>query len=324
MNHKRIRNNTNNSQTLVPPKKKQEIPYEMTSITYDLFMTLVAPKVKSIMMDSIVEMAKHVYSEVRNDVSLEAISKGIQQEVNKNIKIMHANLMNTVFTSDLTADLVGWSPQPVEKIAEANEESKLLSALTMKNALRDIGIDPLNNTHIEHLQSFISLSQLPSEEIKREAIAMKDVRPGMQVYYTFYEGTAEHHGVVTENGKVVEVINRLFPLGPGRNTVRCIITTSDIEDFYERARGNNSEVFTIHYTQNSPIEQIMSRVRLSLGRWNYHMVFHNCEHVATWIATGSYNSIQCNKYMMKGGIATKKTTNLLMQKTKNIQKSLIS
>lgn len=230
-----------------------------------------------------------------------------QAESDMSARTMEAHLLNALFTSDLTADLVGWQPHPAERLSEIATESPLLNALTqhgMQQAPVSAGPDGA-----AALQRYRALSRAPAQKLGQEVLSEPaDAQPGMHIKYSFFEGTAEHHGVVGCDGRVVEVVNRMFPNadGNGQSSVRSLVTTSTTEDFWQRAKNNGSEVVRIVYASKPNLDDVAGRARMSLGRWNYHAVFNNCEHVATWIATGAYSSEQCDRFMRTRGANSRK------------------
>jgi hypothetical protein len=167
-----------------------------------------------------------------------------QAEVDVSARTMQAYLLNALFTADLTAGLVGWQPHPTDRLAEFAVESPLLNALTQQGRQQAPGPtepgDRLARTRSDTaLQRYHALSRLPAQKLGTEVLPEPtDTRPGMHIKYSFFNGTAEHHGVVASGGRVVEVVNRMFPNGDNTESVRSLVTTSTTEEFWQRARNN--------------------------------------------------------------------------------------
>jgi hypothetical protein len=214
------------------------------------------------------------------------VGAAVLKEHNMMDRTMQAHLLNALFTSDLTADLVGWQPHPKERLAEIATESPLLTALTQQGMLKSGRVLTRAKAAAADaaLQRYRALSRPPVQKLGQEVLSgPAHARPGMHIKYAFFDGVAEHHGVVCFDGRVVEVVNRTFP-------------DSD-KAFWQRAKNNGSEVVRVIYASDPNLEEVAARARMSLGRWEYHAVFNNCEHVATWIATGAYASEQCDRFM---------------------------
>jgi hypothetical protein len=231
-----------------------------------------------------------------------------QAEVDVSARTMEAHLLNALFTSDLTAGLVGWQPHPADRLAEIATESPLLHALTQHGMQQARGpTEPGSGLaragSDAALQRYHALLRPPAQKLGIEVLPEPaDARPGMHIKYSFFNGGAEHHGVVVSDGRVVEVVNRMFSnYDNNGQSVRSLVTTSTTEEFWQRARKNGSEVFRVLYALEPSPDEVAERARMSLGRWNYHAVFNICEHVATWIVTGAYMSEQCDHFMQARG-----------------------
>lgn len=94
-----------------------------------------------------------------------------------------------------------------------------------------------------------------------------------------------HHGIYVGAGKVVHYSGLANGLSKGE------ICETTIEEF----SLNRGEVTVIThlkpYIQFTPIE-IVQRARDRIGENKYNIIFNNCEHFATWCATGAASSKQ--------------------------------
>ena len=99
-----------------------------------------------------------------------------------------------------------------------------------------------------------------------------------------------HHGIYVGNGEVVHYL-----LDEG-------VTLSDLEEF---SRGNAVRVRT-HPGAPYSGEECARRALSRLGEDEYNLVFNNCEHFATWCATGEQRSPQVER--AAGGVAAAAAT----------------
>ena len=99
-----------------------------------------------------------------------------------------------------------------------------------------------------------------------------------------------HHGIYVGNGEVVHYL-----LDEG-------VTLSDLEEF---SCGNAVWVRT-HPGAPYSGEECARRALSRLGEDQYNLVFNNCEHFATWCATGEQRSPQVER--AAGGVAAAAAT----------------
>jgi hypothetical protein len=88
-----------------------------------------------------------------------------------------------------------------------------------------------------------------------------------------------HHGVDLGQGWVVHYAGSLTR--PGAITITSAAVFAD-----------GSSVNTVHYETRLPIEETVHRAKSRVGENNYRFIDSNCEHFATWCATGLHNSEQ--------------------------------
>lgn len=95
-----------------------------------------------------------------------------------------------------------------------------------------------------------------------------------------------HHGIDVGNGMVVHFNGEPFKEGSFE------ISKCTIEEFLN---GGNLEV--VQYKRCDTPRNVVQRALLRVGRGQgeYHLVFNNCEHFATFCKTGESESIQIKK-----------------------------
>ena len=94
-----------------------------------------------------------------------------------------------------------------------------------------------------------------------------------------------HHGIYVGAGKVVHYSGLADGLSKGG------ICETTIEEFSVNRAEITVITHTNPYVQFTPIE-IVKRARDRIGENNYNIIFNNCEHFATWCATGAASSKQ--------------------------------
>jgi len=111
--------------------------------------------------------------------------------------------------------------------------------------------------------------------------------PGSTVTYM-------HHGIDVGDGTVVHARPDDFqsPLAGGR-----VVRTSRAE-----FAGDGTVLVTVEPTATYPPEEVVTRALAHVGREGYCPVIDNCEHFATWCATGRHASHQVD--IVLGRIAT--------------------
>lgn len=129
------------------------------------------------------------------------------------------------------------------------------------------------------------------------------LKPGSQLAYEF-SGGALHHAVYVGSMMVVEVQN--YDMGEGKG-VEAFVVINHLYNFLQRTGGNASDVYTVPYENPLPPEVVTRRALWSVGKYpSYHLTRENCESVASWIVSNSYESSMCvirppSKPTMQGG-----------------------
>lgn len=118
--------------------------------------------------------------------------------------------------------------------------------------------------------------------------------PGDHIYRNKVSGIRglQHHGVYVGRGLVVEIGQPCLKQGdPGQ-----AITATTIDDFIQiQTPDEPYEVFLIRYQDRKPRNITIREAIDSLGPWRYNVFFSNCEHFATRMASGQWESAQITK-----------------------------
>ncbi|MFH1811879.1 MAG: lecithin retinol acyltransferase family protein [Pseudomonadota bacterium] len=94
-----------------------------------------------------------------------------------------------------------------------------------------------------------------------------------------------HHGIDCGDGTVIHYSGEV-----GRKRNACVRRDS-LDTFLD---GSDSFV-VVHHVDTDPPDTVLRRARSRLGERDYSLVFHNCEHFATWCKTGRARSRQVEK-----------------------------
>ncbi|MEP9365278.1 lecithin retinol acyltransferase family protein [Nocardioides sp. CN2-186] len=94
-----------------------------------------------------------------------------------------------------------------------------------------------------------------------------------------------HHGIYCGDGTVIHYVG-------GRGTLRRVERTP-LESF-----ASGGEIQVRAYRTRLPVEEIIRNAESRLGTHGYHLVRNNCEHLATWSATGAPRSSQVRRWAM--------------------------
>ena len=89
-----------------------------------------------------------------------------------------------------------------------------------------------------------------------------------------------HHGIFIGNGKVIHYTNN--------NGVESV-------SLAEFSQGKRVHIRYYNDSSYSPNERVR-RAKRRLGEKNYNLVFNNCEHFATWVATNKHESKQVRNF----------------------------
>ncbi|MEY2979543.1 MAG: lecithin retinol acyltransferase family protein [Prochlorotrichaceae cyanobacterium] len=93
-------------------------------------------------------------------------------------------------------------------------------------------------------------------------------------------GSFTHHGIDCGDGTVIHYKD-------GQSILRST------RAFFSGGRP----IQVRYYAQADPADVVLKRAMSRLGERDYHLVFNNCEHFATWCKTGQHHSQQVNQAM---------------------------
>jgi len=116
------------------------------------------------------------------------------------------------------------------------------------------------------------------------SLITEDLNPGDHIYVRrhFYS----HHGIYTGYGTVIHYT------GEEKEKRDPLVSETDIGDFLKGGRLRRRD----HKCRLPPSETI-SRAREHLSDKGYSLTFNNCEHFATYCATGKKKSRQVRKVL---------------------------
>ncbi len=183
--------------------------------------------------------------------------------------------------------------------AEIKEQIKAALA-AMKGSAPDqkSAVGTSTHTTIDEAIGFVD-----SNEFKHMEYINYDERlkPGTQIAYEF-SGGALHHAVYAGSMMVVEVQN--YDMGEGKG-VEAFVVINHLYDFLRRSYGNASNVYTIPYENPLPPEVVTRRALWTVGKFpGYHLSKENCESLASWVVSNSFETSMCvirPKKQMQGG-----------------------
>lgn len=133
-----------------------------------------------------------------------------------------------------------------------------------------------------------------------------DLTPGDQIFRrgAFGVRALEHHGVYIGRGLVIEVGGGGLPAVSGVDATLCaldlksspargVVGLSPLDEFNQR----NAELVKIEYRPRDrlPRDETVRHAIALLGRWNYKLQRSNCEHFATYVTTGKWDSRQMQR-----------------------------
>lgn len=99
-----------------------------------------------------------------------------------------------------------------------------------------------------------------------------------------------HHGIDIGDGTVVHFTDGMGgAAGPGGGANRFSVERTTAESI---TRDGLDSMHRVDHGDRLPAEQTVARAIELVGTRDYHLLFHNCEHVASWCACDRYESIQ--------------------------------
>ena len=119
----------------------------------------------------------------------------------------------------------------------------------------------------------------------------KELIAGDHIYVKRKGYFYSHHGIYAGNGQVLHF------KGAIKEKKDPTVILSDIDTFLDRGKLQRR-----NYKQRLPHSETLQMARAQLDQKDYSLVFNNCEHFATYCATGKKKSSQVHKII--GGMAT--------------------
>jgi hypothetical protein len=118
-----------------------------------------------------------------------------------------------------------------------------------------------------------------------------------------------HHGIYAGDGMVLHF------RGAAREKQDPAVIISDMDTFL-----NNGKLQRRSYKQRLPHADTLQTARAHLAQKGYSLVFNNCEHFATYCATGKKKSPQVHKIFGSMATLALAVTGLLIRKRKGAKK----
>ena len=103
---------------------------------------------------------------------------------------------------------------------------------------------------------------------------------GDHLYVNRALGSFTHHGIDCGDGTVIHYKN-------GDSIIRST------REFF----SGGQPIQVRYYAQSDPPDLVLKRAFSRIGERDYHLIFNNCEHFATWCKTGQHQSNQVNQAM---------------------------
>ncbi len=120
---------------------------------------------------------------------------------------------------------------------------------------------------------------------------LKELIAGDHIYVKRKGYFYTHHGIYAGNGQVLHF------KGAIKEKKDPTVILSDIDTFL-----NDGTLQRRHYKHRLPHSKSLQMARAHLDQKGYSLVFNNCEHFATYCATGKKKSTQVHRII--GGAAT--------------------
>ena len=127
--------------------------------------------------------------------------------------------------------------------------------------------------------------------IMLERLIEKDLKQGDHIYVRRKGLLYSHHGIYVGDGIVIHF------KGAMKEKKDPVVIRTDIENFL-----NGGKLKRRDYKKRLPYAETLRIAREHLSKINYSLRVNNCEHFATYCATGKKKSLQVRRVI--GGIAT--------------------
>ncbi len=136
-------------------------------------------------------------------------------------------------------------------------------------------------------------------------LSEEDLLPGDHIYVKRSSRFYKHHGIYMGDGKVIHVS------GSVREKVSPEVRESDLSLFLKGKSPRRRK-----YEKRLPASETIRTAKMLLKDGSYSMVLNNCEHFATYCATGKKKSMQVRKIV--AGLGTVATGIAILVLTKNV------
>ena len=140
-------------------------------------------------------------------------------------------------------------------------------------------------------------------------LTQKELIPGDHIYVKRRRHFYSHHGIYAGNGMVLHF------KGAVREKQDPAVIISDMATFLK-----NGILRRRSYKQRLPHAETLQMAHAHLAQKGYSLVFNNCEHFATYCATGKKKSRQVHKIVGSMATLTLAVTGLLIRKKRRINK----
>lgn len=125
---------------------------------------------------------------------------------------------------------------------------------------------------------------LTTEEGEGGPLTAADLLPGDHIYVRRTRRLYKHHGIYVGDGKVINVTGSI------REKVDPEVRETDLSRFLKGGTLKRRE-----YKERLPASETLRIARRHISDKSYSMIWNNCEHFATYCATGKRMSRQVRK-----------------------------
>ena len=122
---------------------------------------------------------------------------------------------------------------------------------------------------------------LTTDQGKGGHLAAVDLLPGDHIYVRRTRRLYKHHGIYVGNGKVIHVTGSI------KEKVDPEVRETDLSRFLKGGTLRRME-----YEERLPASETLRIARRHISDKSYSMIWNNCEHFATYCATGERMSRQ--------------------------------
>ena len=126
---------------------------------------------------------------------------------------------------------------------------------------------------------------------RQKRLTEEDLIQGDHIFVGRKRLLYSHHGIYAEEGTVIHY------KGADKEKRDPAVIITDIDNFL-----NGGKLRRRNYKKRLPHSESLRKAREHLSKKGYSLVFYNCEHFATYCATGNKKSLQVRRAI--GGIAT--------------------